>query len=285
VSKLKFKIGHTGETPGGRVAARCGRPGGAFTLIELLVVIAIIAILAAMLLPALAAAKEKGKRALCTGNLRQIGIACTLYANDNSDIIPMAAYNSGWGRQNPFQLDASLLSEATELGFTTNTTDAAGSSMSPGVWTCPNRPSLPAADLTASPPTWAIGYQFYGHVTNWYYSGLAFPSSSPFKTSSSRATWMLAADMVTHFTYLTDPPGWGDPKVPLNNGLTSLPAHMRSGMIPAGANEVFVDGSSTWIKSGNLLNLYTGGARDLYFYQDDLGVLGKFIGSIPKGPQ
>src|SRR5438105_1250113 len=64
------------------------RPKRAFTLIELLVVIAIIAILAAMLLPALARAKEAGRKANCISNLHQMGIGLLMYAEDSNGVIP-----------------------------------------------------------------------------------------------------------------------------------------------------------------------------------------------------
>ena len=78
-----------------RFHAHCGRSShSGFTLIELLVVIAIIAILAGMLLPALARAKQKGQGIYCMNNHRQLTLAWRIYAEDHQDFLVYASHNA-----------------------------------------------------------------------------------------------------------------------------------------------------------------------------------------------
>lgn len=97
--------------------AVCARFKRAFTLIELLVVIAIIAILAGMLLPSLAKAKEAAKRIQCVNQLHQMGLATTMYGGDNQGNFPERASVSRWpDRYYPYYKIAKVMVCPSDIG-------------------------------------------------------------------------------------------------------------------------------------------------------------------------
>lgn len=205
----------------------------AFTLIELLVVVAIIAILAAMLLPALRGARDSAKRARCMSNLKQIGQATILYTDDNANLFPTYG-----------QVNVLLRSY---LGYSSNFTLTAHKE---SVYYCPAASGKPPASVVSGPerelggafpvslPVYTYGYNYNLHGGSIY--GLTINKIS-LVSSASLVPW--AADTIVDDRY--DNTYW-----------TRIPAYRHGGSGNAygadksggnGFNVAFVDGHVEWL--------------------------------------
>lgn len=158
--RVSFDFRHTGHV---------GQNG--FTLIELLVVIAIIAILAGMMLPALAGAKERGKRANCISNLRQLGVATHVYALDFNDRVFDGVRDGG---------DSFLLSIATVMYTTIS------NQFGDKVFDCPNVYPLSLPGITDSKKgRYQTGTGYY--IGYHYHAGRVMPAAAGW-TSAKKLT-------------------------------------------------------------------------------------------------
>lgn len=215
----------------------------AFTLIELLVVIAIIAILAAMLLPALAKAKGKAHAIACLSNTKQILLAWTLFNGDHDDVFPKKIYPNGvlWGNSENTNMAIYLSGDAD--------TSLVGYLKSPSVYKCP-------ADLRNDPAT---GTRLFSISGNAWVSGVsvtAQPNGIPGRTYGGGSSTPTGAKKMSELnkpgpsmviTVLDEHPDSIDDALchftggyPLANGLIrNLPASYHYG---GGANISFADG-------------------------------------------
>jgi prepilin-type N-terminal cleavage/methylation domain-containing protein/prepilin-type processing-associated H-X9-DG protein len=219
----------------------------AFTLIELLVVIAVIAILAAILFPVFAQAREKARQAACLSNMKQIGLALGLYLQDFDEQFPQGNYSVKGGLVTWRQLLEPYV-KAGVAGVETGATAQEKKS----VWVCPNYagpyPSIAGTRFAKSPaavtqfgsqPMRSYGANGYLVFDNYYWS----QGVSPAKLASI----LHPASIV--FVAETAGSGrdniWGRDEVDKGWNLPEVAGRVRHA---GGANYVLADGHAKWFK-------------------------------------